>query len=354
MFGKIILPTRSAAALPQFQSEGNSQRVSKKPRFFVKKLIHINHLFHRSPSAQKDADCKGTSHCQQAVPATSQPAQGSPALAEAEFARRPNPHSSIQTPRSPASVQLSPSAQLLLQEPPTFTFDGSKPSSLHSPTDQVIAQLHATAAYLDRQLVGGEGGFGSQLRAAGRRMSSQKTSNNDSCRDLNGRRLSTVKEAKKIAQYLEDEPLGKQAELEAKKAKLEALEKQLGISTQATNAEAEPSSAGAGPSNAEAGPSNAGDKGKRKEPEKLAGKKDRFEDTEYLEQSEAIVDNVKSAVAAALLKKRQKARTSANAHATTPATLPKTAMEEDLAEAKKESEPAAKPLEETTPVSAAA
>ena len=43
---------------------------------------------------------------------------------------------------------------------------------------------------------GGKGGFGSQLRAAGGRMSSQKTSNNDSCRDLNGRRLSTIKEAK--------------------------------------------------------------------------------------------------------------------------------------------------------------
>ncbi|KAG8905604.1 hypothetical protein FRC01_008291 [Tulasnella sp. 417] len=107
-------------------------------------------------------------------------------------------------------------------------------------------------------------------------MSSQKTSNNDSCKDLNGRRLSTVKEAKKIAQYLEDEPLRRQAELKAKKAKLEALEKQLGISTQATNAEARPSNAGAGPS-------NAGDKGKGKEPEKLAGKKHRFEDTEYLE-----------------------------------------------------------------------
>jgi hypothetical protein len=46
---------------------------------------------------------------------------------------------------------------------------------------------------------GGKGGFGSQLRAAGGRMSSQKTSNNDSCRDLSGRRLSTLKEAKQCA-----------------------------------------------------------------------------------------------------------------------------------------------------------
>lgn len=49
---------------------------------------------------------------------------------------------------------------------------------------------------LSPRLCGGKGGFGSQLRAAGGRMSSQKTSNNDSCRDLNGRRLSTIKEAK--------------------------------------------------------------------------------------------------------------------------------------------------------------
>lgn len=46
---------------------------------------------------------------------------------------------------------------------------------------------------------GGKGGFGSQLRAAGGRMSSQKTNNNDSCRDLSGRRLSTIKEAKRCA-----------------------------------------------------------------------------------------------------------------------------------------------------------
>lgn len=52
---------------------------------------------------------------------------------------------------------------------------------------------------LTPRLKGGKGGFGSQLRAAGGRMSSQKTSNNDSCRDLSGRRLSTVKEAKKYA-----------------------------------------------------------------------------------------------------------------------------------------------------------
>lgn len=47
------------------------------------------------------------------------------------------------------------------------------------------------------RLLGGKGGFGSQLRAAGGRMSSGKNNNVDACRDLSGRRLSTIKEAKR-------------------------------------------------------------------------------------------------------------------------------------------------------------
>jgi len=43
----------------------------------------------------------------------------------------------------------------------------------------------------------------------------------------------------------------------------------------------------------------------------VAGKKHRFDDTEYLEQSKDIVDGVKNAVAAGLLKKRKKAKTQA-------------------------------------------
>lgn len=118
-------------------------------------------------------------------------------------------------------------------------------------------------------------------------MSSQKTSNNDSCRDLSGRRLSTIKEAKKyvhfvlasqavpltldrfrLAEYIESEPLRKKAQQEAQRAKLEALERKLGISAD--------------------GPSS----------DPVAGKKHRLEDNEYIEQSREIVDNVKSAVSA--------------------------------------------------------
>lgn len=68
--------------------------------------------------------------------------------------------------------------------------------------DATIGSLTASGATdLDLQVacrvLGGKGGFGAMLRATGGRMSSQKASNNDSCRDLSGRRLSTIKEAKK-------------------------------------------------------------------------------------------------------------------------------------------------------------
>jgi len=113
-------------------------------------------------------------------------------------------------------------------------------------------------------------------------MSSQKASNNDSCRDLSGRRLSTVKEANKMVEYIENEGARKKAEKEAERAKLEELERQLGI---------DPSSSSPGSSSAPA-----------------AGKKHRFDDIEYLEQSRDIVDGVKNAVATGLLKKRKKAK----------------------------------------------
>jgi len=84
-------------------------------------------------------------------------------------------------------LQISPHKGLL---PPLSALV----SSLH-PEDHASSLV---SLRLSPRIRGGKGGFGSQLRAAGGRMSSQKTSNNDSCRDLSGRRLSTIKEAKKL------------------------------------------------------------------------------------------------------------------------------------------------------------
>ncbi|KAI9090984.1 Sde2 N-terminal domain-containing protein [Phlyctochytrium arcticum] len=47
------------------------------------------------------------------------------------------------------------------------------------------------------RLPGGKGGFGSMLRAQGGKMASQKTTNFEACRDLQGRRLKTVNDAKR-------------------------------------------------------------------------------------------------------------------------------------------------------------
>ncbi|QRV75253.1 telomere stability and silencing [Ceratobasidium sp. AG-Ba] len=197
----------------------------------------------------------------------------------------------------PSSTPLSSLGSLVVSGFPALPYHAL---SLASPCGTNLASEAPVSSLTNGQdiltlrlmpsLLGGKGGFGSQLRAAGGRMSSQKASNNDSCRDLNGRRLSTIKEAKKMATYLEGEPERKKAAAEEKRAKLEALEKQLGVS--------------------EAGPSQEGESSAR------AGQKHRFDDTEYLEQSREINDNVKSAVTAGLLKKRKKAKTSPPAEPT--------------------------------------
>jgi hypothetical protein len=73
---------------------------------------------------------------------------------------------------------------------------------------------------LSAPLCGGKGGFGSQLRAAGGRMSSRKKKNGDengSSRNLDGRRVRTVNEAKALAEYLAIKPEMEQKEKEKRR-----------------------------------------------------------------------------------------------------------------------------------------
>jgi len=58
---------------------------------------------------------------------------------------------------------------------------------------------------LSVSVLGGKGGFGSMLRAQGGKMSSKKTTNVESCRDLQGRRLKTINDATKLVEYLNKE-----------------------------------------------------------------------------------------------------------------------------------------------------
>ncbi|WWC91403.1 uncharacterized protein L201_006347 [Kwoniella dendrophila CBS 6074] len=150
------------------------------------------------------------------------------------------------------------------------------------------------------RLLGGKGGFGSQLRAAGGRMSSGKATNMDSCRDLSGRRLGTIKEAQRQAELLESEPTLKAKLLAEEKSKLESLERKLGISPQDNTLISENQGEGEGSSS------------KRKNDidelnlEELASKKHKFEDNKFLEQSREINENVRNAVSKAMLLKKKK------------------------------------------------
>lgn len=74
-------------------------------------------------------------------------------------------------------------------------------------------------------LCGGKGGFGSQLRAAGGRMSSRKKSQQDygSSRNLDGRRLRTVNEAKALAEYLAIKPEMEKKEKDRRRERWEQI-----------------------------------------------------------------------------------------------------------------------------------
>lgn len=177
-------------------------------------------------------------------------------------------------------------------------------------------------------LKGGKGGFGSMLRAQGGKMSSNRNGeeNNDSCRDLNGRRLSTVKQARQLALYLSNEAERQKEISEAQKKKYAKLEKMLGRKPKGESdfVEAAQKLHEAGGSLEEGGEDDDNDnnrgegssqypsKGPRNveaATEEYKGKKrERIDDTEYIEQSREIVDNVRSAVASAMMKKKKKAK----------------------------------------------
>lgn len=76
-------------------------------------------------------------------------------------------------------------------------------------------------------LYGGKGGFGSQLRAAGGRMSSKRKKTqgdaNSSNRNLDGRRLRTINEAKALAEYLALKPEMERKEKEQRRKRWEQV-----------------------------------------------------------------------------------------------------------------------------------
>ncbi|KAF4550127.1 putative telomere maintenance protein SDE2 [Elsinoe fawcettii] len=112
---------------------------------------------------------------------------------------------------------------LILTTTSNHQVDPLSASPLSSLSDDTLLPLHLTSS-----LPGGKGGFGSQLRAAGGRMSSRKNRNNNrdpnaSSRNLDGRRLRTVTEAKALAEYLATKPEMDKKEREEKRARWESI-----------------------------------------------------------------------------------------------------------------------------------
>lgn len=116
-----------------------------------------------------------------------------------------------------------------------------------------------STARLRLRLLGGKGGFGSNLRAQGSKMASKRRSGaRESCRDLAGRRISTLNQAKLISEYLARKPeLERRREREIREKMVKAIEK--------------------------------------------AERRPIFEDVEYLRTARETVDTVESAVLQALL-----------------------------------------------------
>ncbi|KAL2853784.1 telomere stability and silencing-domain-containing protein [Aspergillus pseudoustus] len=100
-------------------------------------------------------------------------------------------------------------------------------SELISPYGDTTTPSTLLPLRLSVPLCGGKGGFGSQLRAAGGRMSSRRKRNqgddNGSSRNLDGRRLRTVNEAKALAEYLAVKPEMDKKEKEERRRRWQAV-----------------------------------------------------------------------------------------------------------------------------------
>ncbi|RXK38796.1 hypothetical protein M231_03972 [Tremella mesenterica] len=195
----------------------------------------------------------------------------------------------LPSPLTPQQLNLPPSTPLSSLIPESWDAYIRTASRILDPQATVgdlhddRGSYHPISLEVCARIRGGKGGFGTQLRAAGGRMSAGKT-NTDSCRDLSGRRISTLKEAQRQAELLESAPAIKAAAAAAEKAKLEALERKLGIVPPSRTGE----SSSSGDSN-----------GKRMaevDLEELAKKKHKFDDHAFLEESREINENVRSAV----------------------------------------------------------
>ncbi|KAJ2016628.1 hypothetical protein IWW57_005495 [Coemansia sp. S610] len=70
------------------------------------------------------------------------------------------------------------------------------------------------------RVLGGKGGFGSTLRSQGSKGAANKPANFDNCRDLYGRRLKTLREAKEIVEKIGADEQAREAAIERRRKKI--------------------------------------------------------------------------------------------------------------------------------------
>ncbi|KAI1612614.1 telomere stability and silencing-domain-containing protein [Exophiala viscosa] len=126
-------------------------------------------------------------------------------------------------PRTTRFILTTTSNRPIYACPSTTVADLAQGSAYQPCADTSILPLR-----LSMPLVGGKGGFGSQLRAAGGRMSSRKKRQNaelatGSARNLDGRRLRTITEAKNLATYLATKPEMDKKEKEERRKRWEQV-----------------------------------------------------------------------------------------------------------------------------------
>lgn len=105
----------------------------------------------------------------------------------------------LPTPLGVTTLDLPPSTpagDLLLPEWDAYLRTRSRLVDPSTPISELEANGLVEVEVVHR-VRGGKGGFGANLRSQGGRMSASKSTNFDSCKDLNGRRLGTIKEAQK-------------------------------------------------------------------------------------------------------------------------------------------------------------
>ncbi|KAK3345082.1 telomere stability and silencing-domain-containing protein [Neurospora tetraspora] len=135
--------------------------------------------------------------------------------------------------RLPGSLESAAAFRFLL----TTNSNKQLPSSSTQPLSSLLpCNVEANNDFLPLRLslplCGGKGGFGSQLRAQGGRMSSKRKKNglqgedNGSSRNLDGRRLRTITEAKALADYLAIKPDMEKKEKEKRRKRWQQIVEQ--------------------------------------------------------------------------------------------------------------------------------